>query len=251
MLISHKYGFIIATPVKTGTTTLLGMAQSWTRNGGDIRIIQALTGDPVTKHRMCPPDGCEDYRRYMTVRDPYTRLPSMYEWMRKWPHPSSLHNAIWDAEQRNGERAPGWVAFIRAIAAIREPEEYAHGGVRRKGTRQPYMWTDNQVEHFNYLWGMDVDGSHLPWYREEEPGELPVESLMAAWHQVLTEHEVDEDDLFELKVPHLNRSRDRLASSALGYWNLLGEEERDMAHDWSAEDAEEFGYGVMLGEGDE
>lgn len=244
MLVSDKYGFIIATPVKTGTTTLLGMANNWTRQGGSSKVLRALTGDPVTKHRMAPVEAHYEYDRYMTVRDPYTRLPSMYEWMRKWPHPAAIHNVIWDAENRKGERRFGWKEFIKAMAVTRAASDYKQPGVRRKGTRQPYMWTDTQEEHFNYLWGLDADGSMLPWYREEEPGLLGTESLMGDFHALLSQYDVDEDDLYELKVPHLNRSRDRLAETSDGYWALLSTGERRLGDDLMLDDREAFGFAL-------
>ena len=243
MLVSDKYGFIIATPVKTGTTTLLGMAEAWRKQGGSSRVLRALTGDPVTKHRMAPPDGRWAYDRYMTVRDPATRLPSMYEWMRKWPHPAALHNVIVDAEERKGERRYGWREFVRAICVIRQADGYHDGGKRRKGTRQPYMWTDTQEEHFNYLWGIDADDVMLDWYQEDEPGVLHTEDLSGDWQELLVRYEVAEDALYELKVPHLNKSKDRLADSGATYWGALDHPTRSLMQALCDLDGIPFGYG--------
>lgn len=243
MLISDKYEFIIATPVKTGTTSLQSLAMSWLRRDGDPHVLRLMSGHggETTKHRMCPPHGLEHYTRYMTVRNPFTRVPSMYEWMRKWPHPSVLHNTIHDAES-TGDRVSGWVAFVNRLESLRSADSYREGGQRRQGANQPFMWTDTQIEHLCYLMGMDADGSTLPWFRESDVVTLSTEDLSNEWQMLLRMHGVEERDLASLEMPHANRSKSRLFDTADEYWRQIDMRSSQVFMSALHSDAHWFGY---------
>lgn len=249
LIISKKHQFIIATPTKNGTTSLQSMANMFSRHGGDPRVLQVFRGDSETKHRMAPPSDCYEFKRYIVVRDPRTRLPSMYEWLRRRPNDEPLGRAILDAEARRGGRVAGWNQMVRAFHQIVSTADYKEHGRRRLGARRPYMWTDNQSLLWDFLNGQDADGTTLPWWDAagDGPEVLHTESLESDFHELLVDNDVSGvagDILFELPLKQLNSTRgeDRLAHGWEEYWDLLDDEAADMFDALVALDLVEFGY---------
>lgn len=231
MLVSDKYGFLIATPTKCGTTSLQGLVKQWQKLGGKPNVLRLIHGEDETKHRMVPLVEHWGYDRHIVVRDPRDRLCSMYEWLRRKPVDEPLGRQILAAEER-GSLRDGWGELVRAITAIRDADNYFEPYVRRKGSRRPYMWTDNQGELRDLLQGIDADGSYRDWYTEEEPTMLLTGNLELDWHGLLDGVGPDEDELWDLQVKQLNSTKaaHRLAERWEDYWNLLKLKELNMAN---------------------
>lgn len=132
MIVSDRHKFLIATPTKTGAQSLRAMAETWVRRGGDPSQLRQHW--PL-EHRMSIPEGSEDYARWIVVRDPYRRLVSMYNYLRRpgyyqqWEHEAAAARTFtdwlaWYAEQRDRYDTAEW------------PEKRITSG------RIPYMWTD-------------------------------------------------------------------------------------------------------------
>lgn len=225
MLVSDKYGFIIATPTKCGTTSLQGLVTQWNRLGGDERVLRMLRGESETKHRMAPGEGLEGYDRWFVSRYWKTRLPSMYEWLRRKPVDEEIGRSILRAEEAGGREA-GWLRFLTILRDTRLQPGYFDGGKRKFGARRPYMWTDTLEELSEYLAGVDADGTFLPWYREDGYTRmLNVESLQEDWCHLLDSYDVDEDSLYDdLDVKQLNstRAEARLFDTPAAYWDVSG-----------------------------
>lgn len=223
MIISDKYKFIIACPTKTGTNSMRALPEQWKRRGGSERVLRLLTGERRTRHRVSPPPGCEDYTRYMMWRDDNKRLISMYEYLRRkdweWCGADIIHN------ERHYGRAEAWLRFLRVIAATRQADGYFRGGLRGNHGSRPYMWTDTMFELEDYLSGVDVDGSHLPW-TQQSVKLISMDDLMPEWTRLLSEEDVggEDDAMFDLTVAHRNSSpsADRLFSDASRYWRVRG-----------------------------
>lgn len=227
MIVSRKYDFVIACPTKTGTNTMRALVESWLRKGGSPSVLTLLTGEKRTRHRVAPPTGRETSTRYILTRDDRSRLVSMYEYLRRkeweWSAKDILHN-----EAHYG-REEAWIRFLRVIAATRQSKNYFAGGRRHVHGSRPYMWTDLMEELVSYMDGYDVDGSHLPWYGtsvlpSQDTRRLDLATLEDDWKGLLADLEVEEDELWDLTIPHRNASpvEDRLFSSSAAYWEVDG-----------------------------
>lgn len=155
--------FVIATPTKTGTTTLEECARRHAggriSRGGvwkpDFRIMD--WEKPRRQHRMVPPEGWENARRYMTVRNPFTRWVSVYEYL-KAPHNYSKFGAKeiqrsewrgWNDDRVGVRGRPlDFEQFLWWLVDARV--EYGESRwVRRRGSltspgawRSPWIWLD-------------------------------------------------------------------------------------------------------------
>lgn len=203
MIVSDKYQFVIACPTKTGTNTLRAVVQKWKRQGGSANVLDLLTNEQSTRHRIAPPPGKEDYTRYIMVRDPAARLVSMYEYLRRkeWEWCAKV---ILDTEFSQGREA-AWLYMLDMIIAVRNSEGYFDDGRRKWHGIRPYMWTDRLSEMEEYLAGYEPVGNHLAWH-DSSVTALQLEDLDAAWADVLVGHDVEEDWLWDVTFPHRNAS---------------------------------------------
>jgi hypothetical protein len=235
MLVSDKYGFVIAMPTKTGTNSVRAIVEKWKRAGGSPRVLDLLTGEKATRHRIAPPPGKEDYTRYMLVRNPQARLVSMYEYLRRkeweWSAKDLLHR-----EAHYG-REDAWLQLLRIINAVRAADGYEDPGRRAAHGKRPYMWTDTLSEMLDYMGGVDIDGSKLPWHTWDDAKPLMLEDLESEWGDLLVREGVDEDGLYDLAVSHRNATpgEDKLFSGTAAYWEVDGASSL-FAEYWAQED---------------
>lgn len=223
MLVSDKYEFIVAMPTKTGTNSLRAVVEKWRRSGGSGHVLDLLTGEKRTRHRVAPPTGKEHYRRVILWRPEESRLPSMYEYLRRkdweWAYAFIQH------EEGVRGREAAWVEFLRMIAATREADGYFNGGLRGPHGSRPYMWTDTMAECEAYLRGSDLDGSILPWDLDDVD-RIRTDHFTEDWHALLSSVGVEgEDDaLWDVPVTQRNATPvgGRLFNAAGGYWDVPG-----------------------------
>lgn len=167
--------FVIATPTKTGMTTLKELAR---RHAGGRHapavpnFRQANWEEPSRDHRMSLPlDGLNGWAtadRWLLVRNPFARWVSVYEYLRLGRNYSQ-----WNARLVQGntwprsfgpESNPRWNKlpmnygeFLNMIVEERE-KLLAPRVLKRRGFftearayRSPWIWTDTLWESFNYL----------------------------------------------------------------------------------------------------
>lgn len=252
MIISEKYGFVIANPPKTGTTSLHAVVDKWLGMGGSKRVLCHLRGEKRTRHRLAPPKDMQDAKRYMMSRDPRTRLTSVYEFLRlrttdqRWIAPQ-----IQAIEDRQGREA-AWLWLLKCIVEIRSSEGYGEGGRRGVHGSQPFMWCDTQMEMLEYMGGFDIDGTRLP-YPQIDADPLLMETFHEGWVQMMTEFQVDEDELWDVQLPRRNAvpDRERLFGDAAAYWEVPGAsrllEQIMGGPDGLADELEVFGVGLGPG----
>jgi hypothetical protein len=80
MIISHEHRFIYFAPVKTGTASMI---QVLSQNFAAFKMGYPDSGagwhyGRFPQHVMIFPDAFDDYVTFVTVRNPYTRFPSLY-----------------------------------------------------------------------------------------------------------------------------------------------------------------------------
>jgi hypothetical protein len=161
MIVSHKHKFIIALPTKNGTNSFRNMALGFVRNGGDPDIVQEL---PKLRHRMDVPEGCEGYQRAIVIREPYSRVASMYEYLRRhsweWKYDQI---AAWEAEHG---REDAWRMFLRMLVAEQKAAAARPYTDRRLHGKRPFIWTDTQMDLVEFLAGKATGWlGRCPWPR--------------------------------------------------------------------------------------
>lgn len=244
MLVSDKYKFIIACPTKTGTNSMRAIVEKHRRAGGSADVLDLLTGEATTRHRIAPPPGKEKYTRFMMVREPRARLVSMYEYLRRkdWEWSSKL---ITQAEQMEGRREVGWLRMLGIIAEGRAEPDYFDGGLRGAHGSRPWMWTDRQSEMLRFLYGRDMDGERLPWYHGrawDMTKAIQLELLASHWGHLLRSFDVEEDHLYTVAIPHRNSTDkgSKLFESVDQYLSVPGAS--SLVDYILGDDAEELGY---------
>lgn len=239
MLVSDKYRFIIACPTKTGTNSLRAVVEKWKRSGGDVRVLNLLSGEDSTRHRIAPPPGKESYTRYMMVRNPVERLVSMYEYLRRKEWEWSAKEILRVEADKGREAA--WVHMLEIIMLYRDSDGYFDAGRRKHHGIRPYMWTDRLSEMEDYLTGIDLNGSELPWYHADVRA-FELEDVGAAWDQLLADHDVEEDALWDVVFPHRNSSPadGRLFGDAAAYLEVDGAS--DLVDEVVGRDMRWYGY---------
>lgn len=125
MIVSETHRFVIATPVKTATKSI----ESAARRGG-LRQVKPL------EHRMGVPKEYEDYDRFIMVRNPWARLPSVYEWLRRDGNKSQWPRGHQAATEPFG-------AFLRFYAVARGLALRDRSDKRLVNGRAPHMWVDS------------------------------------------------------------------------------------------------------------
>lgn len=157
--------FVIATPTKCGTTTLEEMCRRHgggrvSRGGVENPSFRIMTWEqPRRQHRMVPPEGWEDADRFFLARNPLSRYPSMYEYLRNPTNYSKfgareIQGRTWGGLGA-GRKSPydeefpmTFEEFLWFIAYARE--DYNRGRwLRRRGAphlpshyRSPWVWLD-------------------------------------------------------------------------------------------------------------
>lgn len=243
MLISKKYRFIIACPTKTGTNTMRAIVEKFKRGGGSPNVLTLLTGEASTRHRIAPPPGLDDYTRFMMVREPQARLVSMYEYLRRKDWEWKAKDII--QAEKGGGREAGWLRMLGLIAEHRALDGYYAGGMRKAHGGRPYMWTDRQSEMLRFLYGTDMDGSHLPWYHNrawDMTKAIQLEMLPSYWGNILRSFGVQEQELYDIVIPHRNSTDkgSKLFSTTAEYMAVPGAS--SLAKYCLGDDAEEIGY---------
>lgn len=225
MLVSQKYQFIVACPTKTGTNSLRAVAEKWKRSGGERHVLDLLTGESRTRHRIAPPAGMEHYRRGILYRPDEERLPSMYEYLRRkdWEWEA---NSIQFNEKHYG-REEAWVRFLRVIAATRQLPGYFSDGMRYVHGSRPYMWTDLMDECVRYFLGVDAGGGKLSWWgSQHEPYRIYTSDFARDWYRFLSLVDVggEDDALYDVPITQRNATPlgGRLFRDPAAYWKVPG-----------------------------
>lgn len=178
MLISHEHKFIVGLPTKCGTNSMRNMALTYMRTAGteELQEVREL------RHRLAVPEGCEGYQRAMVIRNPFSRVTSMYEYLRRntWEW---KYKELMEAEVRLGRRR-GWTFFLNMLideqAAAAEKDTTGDGYWRRKvHGRRPYIWTDTLSAQARFL-GAQEPGVSFPW-PQADVRLLKLESLANDW----------------------------------------------------------------------
>lgn len=228
MLISHKHEFIVAMPTKCGTNSLRNMALKWVRDGGDPDVLME---HPKLRHRMDVPEGCEEYQRYIVVRNPFHRMVSSFQWLldhkNQWRH-DELNKVL--VEQYDGDRQR---MFRRWWLTELLGAKSELSGVQRPVTHgiAPFTWVDSLTELKSYLAGFDVWSQQGVSWPAGLVRVLRLENLSADWARLVSRQGAAE--LVGVGVPHHNRSRDE---SGVGQWFASGHAAR-VAHELVGEDA--------------
>lgn len=181
MLISFKHKLIIATPTKTGTTSLETAVKAHVKHGG--KAIQIVDWEsPRRQHRMCLPEhvgygrDIDLYARYIVLRNPYSR------WLSVFKHLSRPGWNQWAARQIQrgqwtGAYGPGkpsklpryagapmrfdeflvFVAEQRALMAYKRPPLNSGSAYRA-----PWVWIDRLDESWRFLMLNGVGGPSMP-----------------------------------------------------------------------------------------
>jgi hypothetical protein len=173
MLVSHEYKFIVALPTKCGTNSMRNMGLKHARDVSAAELQEL----PILRHRMDVPEGCEDYKRAMVVRNPMSRLVSMYEYLRRhsweWRYPDLIQ---WE---HSLGRAGAWTKFLEMLLEEQQLAALKPYGKRKIHGRRPYIWTDRMVELARFLGGTET-GQSFPWPAAEVEF-LRLEDLAADW----------------------------------------------------------------------
>lgn len=80
MIINENDGWILTSPSKCGTESVMSMVKKLGVDG----LYYSMP-----KHARVVPDAYSEYRPYMLVRNPYDRMWSAYQWLRRrkwWEH---------------------------------------------------------------------------------------------------------------------------------------------------------------------
>lgn len=150
VLVSDAYRFVVATPTKCGAHSFNGLASEWERGGGDPGVLRSMWSGAKDKHRLAPPEGCEDYLRFLVVRNPAERMVSMWDWLSRrkgeWMH-------------RDVRKLDGFPEFVEWLWEQRQAASGASGG-SGAAARGPgaggvrlFLWTDTLQEQMNLLRG--------------------------------------------------------------------------------------------------
>lgn len=194
MLVSHEFEFIVGMPTKCGTNSMRNMANKHAQ--GSARKHDELHEIKELRHRMDVPNGCEHYSRAMIIRNPFSRIVSMYEYLRR-------HNWEWKykdiiaAEERLGRRK-AWTWFLNML--IDEQVEAAEKPYDRRKVhgKRPYIWTDTLLQQSRFLGGSEPNVV-FDWH-EAPVTFIRLESLAADWHEFLKLHGVG-SELCDMWVP--------------------------------------------------
>lgn len=179
MLISHEFKFIVGLPTKCGTNSMRNMALKHERHSKES--WRQLHERPELRHRLDVPADCEDYNRAMIIRNPFSRIVSMYEYLRrhKWEW---KYKDIMDAESRLGRRR-AWTWFLNML--IDEQASAAEKPYQKRCDhgRRPFIWTDTLSQMCDFLGGSEP-GQDFAW-PQADVQLLRLESLGADWHAFL------------------------------------------------------------------
>lgn len=196
MLISHEHEFILALPTKCGTISMRDMAFKWVRDGGDPDVLQEL---PKLRHRMDVPAGCEDYRRFIMVRNPHARLVSSFLYI-------LTHANEWKTDELNRRLQNDYNGNQRLLfkwwcrMLLDERERVAGRSRMPYHGKRPYIWTDRLTEVRAFLGGEHADSG----WPDREVGVVRIERVHRDWHRLLRECGV-QGGIAGLEVPHHNR----------------------------------------------
>lgn len=111
-------GFIIATPTKCASHSWEALAKA----------VPELRWVMPQRHRMAPPEGCEDFDRYFCVRDPYERLVSAWSFICH-----STNRSQWRAKEVRGMNLRDWLVWFL--------KQQAWANERPVQIRAPWHWT--------------------------------------------------------------------------------------------------------------
>ena len=242
MLISHKHEFIVGLPTKCGTNSMRNMAINYNKRGthwDELYEIKEL------RHRMDIPVEYEHYTRAIVVRNPFARVVSMYEYLRR--HSWEWKNKdILEAESRLGRRK-AWTWFLnmlvdeQVIAA--EKDAIGDGYWRRKvHGRRPYIWTDTMSQLMRFMGGSEP-GVEFPW--EQAPvTQLRLEHLNRDWS--LFTRSLGWQDAPMPKRNNATRGEDKLHSDGVSEY-FATEHNRHLGLLFVGEDRDVLPYGAELG----
>lgn len=223
MLLSHEYQFIVGLPTKCGTNSMRNMGIKSNRSGRahELHEIREL------RHRMDVPEGCGSYTRAIVIRNPFSRLVSMYEYLRRhsWEWKYSW---IMEQERKHG-RELAWNHFLHMM--IDEQLEAAEKPywARKVHGKRPFIWTDTLTELRAFLGGYDERALADKRWPVAEVQVLRLEALAADW-AAFTEHvgwrnapvparnnaTKDEDKLFPAWRDYYSKPNLRLARMIVG-----------------------------------
>jgi hypothetical protein len=232
VLISDKHQFIIATPTKCGTTSLVAMTNHYLRHGGDPDVLRVVHGLPMTKHRMAPPPGCGLYQRWLVTRRGRDRLVSMYEWLRRKPTDELFGRKILRAEA-DGDRRDGWRYMLQMFGDVQAKDTYADLCRRSWGGARPFLWVDScevlrQVMR-GRLWSQDA-----PWFHHGVGvNVVGIEGLDPV--KFLYDLGVRDDRLLMAEVKRLNHTQEsrRLFPDVESYFAVSGVDGLLRRIDWA------------------
>lgn len=194
MLVSHEYKFIVGLPTKCGTNSMRNMAIAHAR--GSSRKKDELHEIKELRHRMDVPEGCEDYARAIIIRNPFSRIVSMYEYLRRntWEW---KYKDIMEWEDKWGRRR----AFTQFLHMLIDEQVLAAEktyGARKVHGKRPFIWTDTMSQLARFL-GAQEAGVEFMW-PEAEVRLLRLEDLASEWHGFLKEQGVP-SELCDMWVP--------------------------------------------------
>ena len=80
MNVSHTHRFVFLANMRTGTRCVFGALRRYFDCIGGEQDGRMLT------HRIGIPTGCERYTVIATVRNPFSRMVSCWNWVSRWPN---------------------------------------------------------------------------------------------------------------------------------------------------------------------
>jgi len=164
---SHEYRFVYLAPPRTGSRRIFGALQrDYGCLGGDDRGTYRSMS-----HRMEIPPGCEDYQTVATIRNPFSRMVSCWNWLRDMKNPPPNNDVIRFLIENQSKRPSEFWDFVRVVEAT-------PGVLLSQMTQFRTIWPDHFVRYETAL----ASYRALPWVSADATFHtVPQDPRTAAW----------------------------------------------------------------------